>query len=251
MKTGRCNGWNDATDARSDDVDAETRGVSDLDTQLWVDLTYFAHSLKVGQCKFLIALYCLCALQPSPAAVAISEASHQCLLRKHMTFSTYHDSDQEYYLRAFWCCSVLEGEVVINLKSRKPGIAEDLNLKTDWPSLVDDQQSMFFLAETQSRQIQTNIDSDFCAGSQLHDRRLFIQVHQHQLPNWHSILPKELIFSIDQADNLFEDRKCFLRMQYHCTQTLVTWPSVFTVLAADTAEVQELLHDRERCGDKF
>lgn len=125
---------------------------------------------------------------------------------------------------------------------------------------------MFFLAETQIRQIQTIIDTDLCMGSvppagfspwvwltnlidhrnELRFKPLSMREHQSQLENWHKILPKELNFDITEAHDLFEDRKAFLRMQYHCAQTLLAWPAVFALFEANETEADELLRHAER-----
>jgi hypothetical protein len=68
---------------------------------------------------------------------------------------------------------------------------------------------------------------------------------QGQLENWHQILPKELSFSITEIHDLFDDRKSFLRMQYHCAQTLLAWPTVFALLEANEIEAEELVRDAD------
>ena len=90
---------------------------------------------------------------------------------------------------------------------------------------------MFFLAETRIRQIQSDLSSDFIVREEISPEKPIISsAHQSRLETWHSILPTELKFGTDDANDLFDERKAFLRMQYHCVQTLCGWPIIVALL---------------------
>ncbi|KAH8820763.1 hypothetical protein F5884DRAFT_59305 [Xylogone sp. PMI_703] len=212
----------------------------------------FTANLQTIQCKFFVSLYCLFALQPRPAAVAISEAAHLCeYLREYPSRRVLEGEDRDYHLRAFWCCAMLEGEIKVHLRGRRSGISQSLNLNRDWPQLAVDRQSLFFLAESQIRQMKQDIDCDLRAGPEFIFKPLLMKEHFNQLDQWYKILPEELMFNAEKAQDLFDDRKAFLRMQYHCARTSIATSAIFGSKDSERgfgSVTEETLfqHDQER-----
>ncbi|EQB48991.1 hypothetical protein CGLO_11726 [Colletotrichum gloeosporioides Cg-14] len=69
-------------------------------------------------------------------------------------------------------------------------------------------------------------------SSQLKNKPLVVEELQSQLEKWKQILPEDIQFSIADCRPLFDDHREFLRMQFHCAQALLCWPTIVSVIDA-------------------
>ncbi|PGG96184.1 hypothetical protein AJ80_09865 [Polytolypa hystricis UAMH7299] len=179
-----------------------------------------------------LRLYFLYAMQPILAVNAISDAANMAwLLWRYQAWKSGRDDDDfDAYLRVFWSCAVLEEEMALHVRRHTTGIDLELNLEKHLPNVTNDSPSGFFLAEIQIRRLSARLLTDVFQSQSWTERLIVVGALKLQREDYHNILPSTISFPTDSAEELFDDQKCFLRMQFHCFSIGAGWPTILSVL---------------------
>ncbi|PGG94908.1 hypothetical protein AJ80_10099 [Polytolypa hystricis UAMH7299] len=212
-----------------------------------MDHSALCPSLQAVRCRFLKTLYFLYTMQPLLASNAIADASNMAwLMWRYQAWKSEGDDGFDACLRIFWSCSVLEEEIAIHIRRHTTGIYQDLNLEKHIPDVANESPSGFFLAETQLRLLMARLLADLFKRQRWTEKPIITNELKLQLEEFHKILPSSISFPTSNAEELFGEQKCYLRMQYHCFSIAAGWPTILTMLEdSDKESSRKLEHSSQ------
>ncbi|KAK9465655.1 fungal-specific transcription factor domain-containing protein [Lipomyces arxii] len=223
-------------------------------------------SITAMLCLFYTAIYFSYLQRPLQTDFFLNITAHRCVVMLHYPDPTMPITDYETLRRIFWCCFILESDLVVELdKVPQSGCAQmesqiALPSKFDTHSTRDtsDLSTLYLLACISIRRLLNRIHKllyskeSVTRMQSVPDMNLIAEL-AHQLDEWRDVLPPYLQFelSTQPAQN---DHQGFLRQRYFAAKSVIYRPVFNYVVTMNLHGIQppgigDAVASAEQCLD--